>query len=508
MQVRKVLFAAWVAGGLLAAPAWGDEPVALDVRAACDGGACRLEDPLDAMRRRLEEQDRRIRELEGSTMTPEEVAASVDRYLAGAPSVVLVGGADDAKGEAGFKSGKKPFIKQGANKIEFAFRNQVRYEAFHYSDDAVGTLKSPANTLSDAAPRDRTGFEIERLYFGLDGTVFCEDITFKLELNFDSDNGTGVEKRYAYIDWRYAGEHHVRAGGDKTAYSYEENVSSGSLAFVDRSIVTKAFELGFDTGVGLWGYFGDCDCPKRFFYKVQAVNGEGAISRGSVFNTDAFDTFSDQLLFAGMFEWNVTCEEWKWDEVDHRPCDKRCQWLVSVGAAGYYENDDDSSHSQPGGLRLNSSGRIDRWGANVWVRAAWNGWTFLAEGYQRSIDYTSDGSTAEEQVDQGAHVLVHHRFADSNWGVGVRGGMIWLDDDYPTRTVGEVAVDLEDTIWEVGLVVNYFFYDHNHKLSADVNWISENSGVTSSSAGYLVNPANGVVIEDGLMFRVQWQLSL
>jgi len=56
------------------------------------------------------------------------------------------------------------------------------------------------------------------------------------------------------------------------------------------------------------------------------------------------------------------------------------------------------------------------------------------------------------------------------------------------------------------MVVNYFFWDHNHKLSADATYVSENSAVSSSSAGYLFNPARGVVVEDGWMFRVQWQL--
>jgi Phosphate-selective porin O and P len=488
--------AAFLATWSVAGTAWGE-----------DGTASEIE----RLRQRLEQQERRIRELEGTSMTADEVGSAVDRYLSSAAPVVLVGGADE-KGSAGWPKGKKPFIKEGPNKLEFMMRGQPRWSHFAYSDDAVGTLKSPALVVDDAAPRDRSGFEIERWHFGLQGTVFCEDISYYFFFNFDSDSGTGVEKEFAYLDWRYSGEHHVRAGVDKVPHTYEEQNSSGSLAFVDRSLYTKGFALDSDTGVSLWGYFGGCECPKRFFYKAQMVNGEGAISRGSVFNTDAADTFSDQFLFAGMFEWNITCDEWKWDEVDSRPCDKRCEWLVSVGVAGYYENDDDNVHSQPGGLRLGSSGRIDRWGLNAWARAAWNGWTFLLEGYQRSIDYTSEGSTAEEQVDQGAHFLAHHRFANSNWGVGVRGGMIWLDDDYDVRTVGAgaaaVDVSLEDTIWEVGLVVNYFFWDHNHKLSADVNWVHENSGVSSSSAGYLVNPAGGVVIEDGLMFRVQWQLSL
>jgi hypothetical protein len=512
MGSRRWAGAAFLAvGTALAGPAWAGEGSPGFVP-ACPDGSCRVDSDLEAMKRRLEEQDRRIRELEGSAMTADEVASRVDRYLASAPAVVMVGGADDPKGEAGFKSGKKPFIKQGPNKLEVGLRFQVRYSSFRYEDDAVGTLKAP-NVVDDAAPRDRSGFELERMYVVFEGSVFCEDITYKLELNFDSDSSTGLEKNYAYLDWKYAGEHHVRAGSDKVPYSIEENNSSSALAFVDRSIVTKGFEVGFSTGVSLWGYFGSCDCPKQFLYKVQAGNGEGRMNQeGSVFNIGAVDEYSDQLLYAGMFEWVVTCDEYKLDEVDHRPCDKRCAWQVAIGAAGYYENDDDLRHFAPGGIRLaGGSARIDRMGLEAWVRAAWNGFTFLADAYYREIDYTGD-SDAETQTDYGVQFLAHYRFADSNWGVGLRGGAIWLDDDYDVRTVGSgaaaVDVPLEDTIYEVGAVVNYFFWDHNHKLSLDVNRVIENSAVSSSSAGYRVDPATGIVVEDGWYFRIQWQLSL
>jgi hypothetical protein len=472
---------------------------------------------MDALRRRVEAQDRRLRELEGSALTQDEVTTAVDRYLAAAPTpAFLVGGGGASDGSAGWPMGKKAFIKEGPNKFEFILREQVRYSAFLYSDDAVGTLSDAGNPVSDAAPRDRSGWELERLYFGVEGSVFCDDVTFKVELNFDSDSGSGVEKNYAYIDWRYSGEHHVRAGSDKVAYCLEENTSSGSLAFVDRSIVTKAFEQTFGTGVALWGYFGSCDCPKQFMYKVQATNGEGRMNReGSVFNTDAFDTFSDQLQFAGFFEWNLTCQDWKWDEVDHRPCEKRCALVASVGVGAYYENDDDSRRDGYGGLRVGASGRTERFGLDAWFRAHYNGWSFLAEALYRNIDFTrtSSGaaSTVPTQADFGVHALLHYRFAESNWGVGVRGGMIWLDDDHDSVTVGPVAapttIDLEDTITEVGVVLNYFFHDHNHKVSLDVNYVMDNSGVNSSSAGYMNGASRGVVNEDGFMVRLQWQLS-
>jgi len=475
-----------------------------------------VKDELDAMRRRLADQDRKIRELEGSSFTQDEMTASVDRYLRVAPTNVLVGGGG-ADGSAGFPLGKKPFIKEGPNKLEIAFRNQVRYSTFLYSDDAVGTLSDTGNPVSDAAPRDRSGFEIERMYIGFEGTVFCEDITYKLELNFDSDSASGVEKNYMYLDWKYSGEHHIRAGSDKVAYCVEENTSSSAIAFVDRSIVTKAFEQSFTNGVALWGYFGDaCDCPKRFMYKVQAGNGEGRENKsGSVFNTDAFDTFSDQLEFAGMFEWNITCKDWKWDEVDHRPCDKRCELNASLGIAVTYENDDDLKHDGYGGLALRSSGRVDRLNYDVWFRAQYNGWSFLAEYMGRELDYkvTTSGapSTAATQTDTGLAVMVNYRFADSNWGVGVRGGIVWLDDDYKSITTGPVGntttVAYEDSITEFGFVVNYFFHDHNNKITADVNFVQDNSGVNSSSAGYMADPKKGVVVEDGIYLRVQWQIS-
>jgi hypothetical protein len=460
---------------------------------------------LEALKRQVREQERKIRELEGKSLSQEEVTAAVERYLGDSSSPVLVGG--EGGGKAGWPMGKSPFISEGPNKLEIQFRNQVRYSAFLYSDDAIGTLKSPADTISDAAPRDRSGWEVERLYVAFAGTVFCPDISFYTALNVDTDSGTGVEKEFAWIDWKYFREHHVRGGVDKVPFTYEEQNSSATLAFVDRSIYAKAFALDSDTGVMLWGNFGSCECPKQFLYKFFASTGEGPVSTGSVFNTDAFDTYSDQPLFAGMLEWTITCKDWKFDEVDHRPCDDRCKLEASVGVAAYYENDDDVSERSPG-MALRSSGPLERRGFCGWLRARYQGFTLIAEAGMRDVEYVSG---AEDQTDYGAEVTVHYRMANANWGFGARAGMIWLDDDYDTLTVGAgplaTVVDIEDTITEYGFVVNYFFHDHSNKLSADVMWVEDNSAVRSSSAGYLWNPAAGVVVEDGVMLRLQWQIN-
>ena len=155
-----------------------------------------------------------------------------------------------------------------------------------------------------------------------------------------------------------------------------------------------------------------------------------------------------------MLEWNITCDDWKWDEVDHRPCEKRCKLNASLGASAYYENDDDAKRDQWGGLAVRGSSArgADRMGLNAWFRAQYNGWSSMVEWYQRDIDYTRHQRRSLTQTDSGAHAYVHYRFADSNWGVGVRAGMVWLDDDYlhgHART--PTTIDIEDTITEFGV---------------------------------------------------------
>jgi hypothetical protein len=468
---------------------------------------------LEALKHQLAEQRRRIEELEGRAPTQDDLALAVRRYLGDDAPAALGGGADEKRGgKAGWPLGGAPFVSEGPNRINFHFRNQVRYESFHYSDDAVGTLKTPADTVSDAAPRDRSGFEIERIHLAVDGTVFCPDVSYNMVLDFESDAGGNVTRKYMFLDWRYAKDHHVRAGQDKVCATLEDQTSTGSLAFVDRHLYASAFRLDFDTGVSLWGTFGDAAAPKRFFYKVQAATGEGPMqAAGSVFGTDAFDTYSDQLLYSAMFEWNVTGKDWKHDEVDSRPCDERCRLDASLGVWAYYENDDDGIVRVPGGLALRSTGPLDRFGAGAWLRARWRGFTFFLEAGMREVEYTSPTSAAPTQTDWGAEAMLHYRLAESNWGFGARAGMIRLDDDYDTIAVGAgpaaTVVSIEDTIVEYGFVVNHFFWDHGHKVSADVTWVRDNSGVHSSGPGHLWGASRGVIVEDGVMLRLQWQVN-
>lgn len=466
-------------------------------RGARADDATDLRAELEAMKRRIEAQDRRIHELEGPSRTSDEIATAVDAYMARTP-IPAVLTAEGAKGSAGFPLGKKPFIKEGPNKLEFTLRNQVRYEAFLYSDDAR------ANTTDTRKPHDRSGWEVERLLVGFEGTVFCEDLAYRIEFNFGSDEGSSLQKRYAYLDWKYGGEHHLRGGNDKVAFSLGDQTGTGSLMFVDRNLAQQAFRISFDSGVSLWGYFGDaCGNDRRFLYKLQVTNGEGNGAQIPIFGTDALNTFSDQPLLSGLLEWRVTGRDFKFDEVDSRSCEDRCCLDLAIGASAYHENDDDKSLTAPGSLAVKGNagvGPLARTGWSVWMRGQWQGWSWQTEFLSRHIDFTA-GSTALDQDDTAFYAQLHYRFPYSNWGVGVKYAVVNADSDYYSGV-------WKDSMSEFGVALNYFFWDHSHKITADVTVVTDNGGVTNKNSGYLVSAAKGVALEDGVMVRVQWQIQI
>ena len=77
---------------------------------------------------------------------------------------------------------------------------------------------------------------------------------------------------------------------------------------------------------------------------------------------------------------------------------------------------------------------------------------------------------------------------------------VWADDDYYKGV-------LKDRMSEYGLVVNYFVWDHANKTSLDVSRVVDNGGVSATSPGYMVSATKGVVLEDGWMLRLQWQVN-
>src|SRR5262245_56544457 len=80
-----------------------------------DGPDAEARQELESLKRRLEDQKRRVAQVEGSALSDDEIAAAVSAYSArDTVATTFVGGADG--GKAGWPLGKRAFIAEGPNR--------------------------------------------------------------------------------------------------------------------------------------------------------------------------------------------------------------------------------------------------------------------------------------------------------------------------------------------------------------------------------------------------------
>ena len=105
---------------------------------------------LEALKRRIEAQDRKIQA--NSRRGRRQATRSRRRSIATWVECRTPSSSGARRRQAGFPLGKKPFIKEGPNKVNFIFRNQVRFESFLHSDGRSACSR-PRPTRSRARRR-------------------------------------------------------------------------------------------------------------------------------------------------------------------------------------------------------------------------------------------------------------------------------------------------------------------------------------------------------------------
>lgn len=118
-----------------------------------------------------------------------------------------------------------------------------------------------------------TNLSMRRLkpYFG--GWAF--DPRFKYDVQFEaSSNGGGVVMREAAVDLQFTPHAQVKLGQWKGPFGRQRVMSDGNGQFVDASLATDTFAMGFDTGVMLHGGAGG-EKNDKFDYSVGVFSGKG-----------------------------------------------------------------------------------------------------------------------------------------------------------------------------------------------------------------------------------------
>ena len=294
--------------------------------------------------------------------------------------------------------------------------------------------------IPSRASRLATGFEIERLYLGVD-----DGVSYNVVLNFDSDNAAGVEKEFMYLD---AARTTFAPASTKCHSRTRKQNSNGALALL-RSPACKAFVIGSDTGASLWATSArasvrSSSCRSSPQHRARSAPCSARTRSGRT-RASSSSRASSSGRSPARIGLRPACS---------RPCNERpvrtrasaCAGTTRTGRRREREVAGATSPCAPRGpCSATPSAPGSAPGGTAGLRVA-----HAQRRLHRRLDCAHSAGL-------GAELTVHYWFADSNWGVGAKAGVLWLDSDYKTPEGGQLDRPIADTISEYGLVANYFF---------------------------------------------------
>lgn len=260
-----------------------------------------------------------------------------------------------------------------------------------------------------------------------------------------------------YIEWRRFRDVSVRLGQMKVPFDVQRVVSSSSLQFVDRSLVTGEFNVDRDMGLVLysddllgWG--------KRLRYWLGVFGGDG---RNRVASNVGL-LYSARVTFApfGFLD----------DKVEG-DVDRESKFRLVAGVGLVHNQDTVRQRSTIGNVYRLGGFNYDHLTADVHVKVL--GFSLLSEIYWRQANLDS-----KTGVVSGAQLTEYSR---SGMGFFVQAGQYvlpWLElgvrygHQFPTATTDP---NFHQTR-EVGGVVGLFLAKHAAKLQTDYHYVDDGKG--------------------------------
>ncbi len=296
------------------------------------------------------------------------------------------------------------------------------------------------------------GYEMRRAKFGIKGNAFSKELKYDINWAFNRSGGGAVLEK-AFIEYAFADEWGVKLGQWKENVFHEETTSSTKQLAADRSLVNE--ELGggvtdYVQGIALTYNNGD------------AIRAELALTDGANSdNTNFADTASANYGVSARVEYKVMGD---WKNYDDFTSMKTENDLLVIGAGfDYTEGGSDQTVLHT----IDAQYEMGQWGFYAAYLGAW----------------TQDGDT--DDYNWGALAQASY-LIDQNWEVFGRFG--YLDGD-------------GDSISEITVGANYYFYGHNAKATVDVVILPDGSP-SDSGLGYVASDDLQIVL------RGQFQLAL
>jgi len=302
---------------------------------------------------------------------------------------------------------------------------------------------------SDDDTQDDTNFSVPRARIEAYGISGTPDTTYEVELdmgtNKDADNpaeGRDAKLEKAFMNWAFSQYAAFRFGQFKVPFGREEQISTGSLQFQERSIANKEFAPSYEPGAMVHGKL----LEDELTWQVAVNNGEG-----STFNNTAGDT-ENGLREAVRVTWSplgaVALDGPAFPTLDDGAV------RVIVGAA--FMHNDDSAELNTATPSSESSSR----GLEAQLFAG--PFSLLAEHFTRR----TDAEGVPDVTDRGSTLQAGLFVFGEAWEVIARDA--------------DVNFDTEDDSHENAVGVNWYRARHAGKWMMDFSWL-RNDGDTADA---------------------------
>ncbi len=266
-------------------------------------------------------------------------------------------------------------IKFSNFEMKFGFRTQIlaQYDRNDYCGDcfnvlgsqsrftratgatAVTNLAFTTTPLGNATTGDSystSTISVRRIKPYFSGFAF--DKRFRWDIQYEYSAGAGNNNlglREAFGEWEFAPAAVLRIGQWKGPFVRQRMQSDGRSQFVDLSVATSAFAMGFEPGVMLYGNLGGAN-QDLFEYNLGVFNGTGANPANLGGNPD------NRLLYAGRVVW-TPFGKYAFGEGE-TAIDNPQSYKMFIGASG----NTNKNRSGVGTLNI-TNGRSDRWGFEI-----------------------------------------------------------------------------------------------------------------------------------------------
>ena len=308
--------------------------------------------------------------------------------------------------------------------------------------------------------------QILTVIFSLEGFAFTKDLTYKLEIGLSNKDidGASYYTNYtdkfildAYVQWNFYKNLHIRVGQAKLPGNVERLISSGSLQFVDRSLLNAEFNIDRDIGLQL---LNEHYLTPTFLIREQFAFSQGDGRNVTVGNMGGYQyTGRVELLPLGAFKND--------NELEGSALEREDKPRLMVGVAYDYNDDAVKTKSNKGDFMETEQGLYQTDITTLFADAVfkYKGISLLAEYANRSaeeaIAIDHQGIPTGDVVHTGNAFNIQGGYLfENNWEVS--GRYTHLDFDQ------EVQSTMEENQYTLG--ISKYIVGHNLKLQTDISY--------------------------------------